>query len=153
MIVYDIENEIMCSKKINNSILSMLLKYKHNVELFNISKENIKTCDGCVGCWIKTPGECVKKNDLLNKINNNLINSDLVIFITAIIFGQYSSVMKNVIDRFIPNVLPFFVKRNGIMIHPERYNKYPFQILIGYGDDLTNEEKDTFITLDRKSVV
>lgn len=146
MMVYDKDNESNCSKIIKQNLCEIFSKKDYNLNIFNVSRENIKSCSGCVGCWIKPPGECVK-NDLLNKINYTLINSDLVIFISAIIFGQYSSSMKNVMDRFIPNVLPFYVKKNGMTVHPERYNKYPFQILIGYGDGLTDEEEDTFITL------
>lgn len=146
IMIYDKDNDTNYSKTIKQTLFEYFSKKDHNVRIFNICRENIKNCSGCVGCWIKTPGECVK-NDLLNKLNCVLINSDLAIFISAIIFGQYSSSIKNVIDRFIPNVLPFYVKKNGITVHPERYNKYPVQILIGYGDGLTIEEKDTFITL------
>lgn len=146
MLVYDKENETEYSNVLKQAVLQRLLEKNMRTELFEVNSSNVKSCMGCMECWVKTPGECVI-DDLLNQMNRFLVNSDLVIYISAIIFGQYSAVMKNVMDRFIPNVLPFFVKKDGITVHPGRYSKYPRQILIGYGDDLTEDEVDTFITL------
>lgn len=146
MLVYDKDNETEHSKLLKHTLINNLGRSKVKIELFMVTRENVRGCTGCIKCWLKTPGECVM-NDLLNTINRSLINSDLVIFITAIMFGQYSSAMKNVMDRFIPNVLPFFIEERGMTIHPGRYEKYPNQILIGYGSDLMEEERDTFLTL------
>lgn len=142
LLIYDQENENVNSRRIKE----YLQRYYSNIKVINVNKENITFCSGCMGCWIKTPGICIK-NDILNTINREFINSDAVIFISAIIFGQYSATIKNVMDRYIPNVLPFFVKKNGITIHPNRYEKYPYQILVGYGNDLSEEEKNIFLTL------
>ncbi|MCB2340432.1 hypothetical protein [Clostridium estertheticum] len=60
---------------------------------------------------------------------------------------MFENIVRYIDDRFIPTVLPFFEKKNGTTAHPKRYEKYPKQVLIGYSDDLTKEEKDTFITL------
>lgn len=142
LLIYDQDNENENSRQIKD----YLETYYNIIKVINVNKENITFCSGCIGCWVKTPGICIK-NDILNTINREFINSDAVIYISAIIFGQYSAIIKNVMDRYIPNVLPFFVKNDGITIHPNRYEKYPYQILVGYGNNLSEEEKDIFLTL------
>lgn len=101
-------------------------------------------CMGCFGCWIKTPGECVIKDSMAD-INRDTMQSDVAVYLVPVVFGQYSANIKNALDRWIPNILPFFeVRRNGDTIHPARYEKNPLFIMIGYGDGLTPEDKDLF---------
>lgn len=115
----------------------------NTVEKIEIDKINPKPCIGCFGCWIKTPGLCVI-NDGVNEINCEIMNSDAAIYITPVLFGQFRSSMKNAIDRFIPNALPFFEKRENGTGHPPRYDKYPKQIMVGYGEYEDDEAQKTF---------
>ncbi|MBW9172469.1 flavodoxin family protein [Clostridium estertheticum] len=146
ILVCDSDLKTENSEALQKRLMKLFLQKNIEIKLFEINRDNIKSCIGCFGCWIKTPGECVI-DDSLNSINKAYVNSDLAIYLTPVVFGQYSSNIKNVVDRFIPTVLPFFEKKNGTTAHPKRYEKYPKQVLIGYSDDLTKEEKDTFITL------
>lgn len=101
-------------------------------------------CMGCFGCWIKTPGECVIR-DSMTDINRGTMQSDVAIYLVPVVFGQYSANMKKALDRWIPNILPFFeVRKNGDTIHPARYEKNPRFIMIGYGEELTAEDRDLF---------
>lgn len=114
---------------------------------FNLGREDLAFCMGCFGCWVKTPGECVIK-DKMAEINDRFINSDVVIYLCPIVFGQYSANMKNAIDRWLPNILPFFEKRaDGSTIHPTRYNNNPKQIMIAYAENLTEEDADVFMDI------
>lgn len=78
-------------------------------------------------------------------INKQIINSDMVIFITPIIFGQYSCTIKNVVDRTLSKNLPFFKKFNGRTGHPARYEKYPVQYVIGCLHKGQEEDKKIFL--------
>ena len=54
-------------------------------------------------------------------------------------------------DRRIPNILPFFETRpDGSTMHPPRYDTYPQQIIIGYGDMVSDEDKQLFIDVTKK---
>lgn len=120
------------------------------LEDIRIGRDDLAPCMGCFGCWIKNPGECVI-NDLMARINQTYINSDVTIYICPIVFGQCSANIKNALDRWIPNILPFFKHRpDGSTTHPPRYAKYPKQIMIGYGDELTPEEEQLFTDIVRK---
>ena len=115
-----------------------------------VGTDNLTFCTGCFGCWIKKPGECII-NDMMAEINRRVMNSDTVIYLSPIIFGQFSANIKNTIDRSIPNMLPFFATRpDGSTMHPPRYDTYPKQIIIGYEDSISKEDKQLFIDITKK---
>ena len=82
------------------------------------------------------------------QINRTFNNSDVVVYLTPIVFGQYSPNIKNAIDRWLPNVLPLFVKKpDGTTGHPQRYMSAPKQIIIGYGDDVSQDDSLLFTNI------
>lgn len=108
-----------------------------------ISKEGtIKKCIGCFGCWVKTPGKCIISDDYQNMGAMLGAVNELVI-ISKCTFGSYSSFVKNVFDRSISCVLPYFEMRNGEMHHCPRYENQLTINAYFYGDDITAEEKST----------
>ncbi len=103
---------------------------------------SIKKCIGCFGCWVKTPGKCVI-NDEYKNMGAKLGATNEIIVISKCTFGSYSSFIKNVFDRSISYVLPYFEMRNGKMHHSIRYeNKLKLKAYF-YGENITEEEKKT----------
>lgn len=121
-----------------------------DIEEKQIGRGDIAFCKGCFGCWVKKPGECVISDDMAN-INRATMNSDVVFFLSPIVFGQFSANMKYAIDRWLPNMLPFFeVRKDGSTMHPRRYESYPKQIMIGYGEHLSPEDAQLFTDITQK---
>lgn len=115
-----------------------------DVKKKTIERDELAFCRGCFECWVKTPGECVIK-DGIAEINRCCMQSDAVVYLCPVVFGQFSANIKSAIDRWLPNMLPFFMTRaDGSTMHPPRYQDYPFQVFIGYGVGLTQEEKQLF---------
>jgi multimeric flavodoxin WrbA len=137
------------SEDFEEKLIQLFNCNESEIKTIEVGKQDLKSCIGCFGCWIKTPGKCVIK-DLINDINKEYLISDFVIYLTPVIFGQYSSNIKNVIDRSQPYVLPFFKKINGTTKHPLRYERGPKEIIIAYSDDITEDEKNTFLDLINK---
>lgn len=109
-----------------------------------LEEEELKYCVGCFGCWVKTPGQCVRK-DTMDDINRTAMNSDVMVYLVPLVFGQFSANMKSALDRWIPNILPFFIVRaDGSTMHPARYAKNPRIVMIAYGDGLTEEDANLF---------
>lgn len=136
--------------KLNQLLHEYYEKRDFGIEEEEIGRDNLAFCIGCFGCWVKKPGECVM-NDRISQINRKLMNSDVVIYLSPVIFGQFSANMKNVIDRGLPNMLPFFESRpDGSTMHPPRYDDYPKQIMIGYGEQLSPEDEQLFIDIINK---
>ena len=155
IIISDSEYQTEEYMKLNTAIQSYLEKKDFEVKEIKVGEKDITYCTGCFGCWIKKPGECVIR-DGMEDINRNFINSDAVIYLTPIVFGQFSANIKNTLDRRLPNVLPFFKKKkDGSTMHPPRYAENPAQIIIGYTKGITSEDEKLFydITKNHKSQV
>ena len=101
---------------------------------------DIKPCAGCFGCWVKNPGECVIK-DGYERMGALIHKADEVVVISRYTYGGFSSFIKNVIDRSIGWVLPYFEIYEGEMHHRKRYPEdKPFRFIFR-GTDLTEKEK------------
>lgn len=99
-------------------------------------------CQGCFGCWLQTPSQCVLK-DQLQHIGKMIATSDEVIIISKNCYGGYSNNIKMVIDRSISACLPFFVFRKGRIHHPARYDKYKVDLVAIFYGDVTQKERET----------
>lgn len=102
----------------------------------------IKHCIGCFGCWIKTPGVCVIR-DNYGDMGELFSKSDEILIISRNCYGGFSPFVKNVLDRAISYVHPNLVIRKGEMHHKRRYdNKLRFKIFF-YGENITEREMET----------
>ena len=99
-------------------------------ETFNLREMEIKPCLGCFGCWVQTPGECIIK-DGARDVSRAIIQSDVVVYLTPVTFGGYSSELKKVLDRSICLILPFFTQIDGEIHHKPRYESYPRLVAVG----------------------
>ncbi len=134
------------------SILALLIDVLHEdegteVQTFSLRDISLNHCIGCFNCWLKTPGECVHTADAGAEILQAILNSDIVILFTPVVFGGYSSELKKIIDRFLPMVLPFFQKTYTETHHPQRYSTFPALIGIGVHPDPYKEIYKCFKTL------
>ncbi|MCR5226558.1 MAG: hypothetical protein K6E27_05040 [Eubacterium sp.] len=102
---------------------------------------SIKPCVGCFGCWVKTPGECVIK-DKYNRMGALIHHADEVVVITRYSYGCFSSFVKNVFDRSIGWVLPYFEKVNGEMHHKMRYQETKTVTFIFRAESFNDEDKE-----------
>jgi hypothetical protein len=84
----------------------------------------VNYCQGCFGCWVKTPGRCVIK-DRGSDFAPLLAKHDLVTVISRLVYGGFSSPVKAILDRSIGFILPFFEYRNGQTFHTRRYPTSP----------------------------
>lgn len=101
-----------------------------------------KFCTGCFGCWLKTPGRCVIP-DAFQCMGEKLAKAEELIIISRCSFGSYSSAVKNILDRSISYISPFFVIRKGEMHHKPRYKNSLTVSALFYGPDITDDEKET----------
>ena len=82
----------------------------------------ILNCIGCFGCWIKTPGKCIIR-DQYGDMGELLARCEEARIISRCCYGGYSPFVKNVLDRSIPYLHPYFKIKNGEMHHKQRYDK------------------------------
>lgn len=128
-------NTLLVIDKDSQTDLAMDLKAKirialeskgHQIKLIELGRDEASPCLGCLLCLTRHPGECVNR-DIVNEIKKNIQKYSLTIFVTPVLFGHFSSTIKNVMDR------------SG--------GSHNWQIIIGFGNDIDDDEKSTFIDL------
>ena len=102
----------------------------------------IHHCIGCFGCWIKTPAACVIR-DKYGDMGEYLSKCKEIIIISKCYYGGFSPFVKNVLDRSISYIHPYFVIRNGEMHHRRRYKNHIDMKVCFYGENITEKEKQT----------
>jgi multimeric flavodoxin WrbA len=116
-----------------------------NVNSYILHKIKIKSCIGCFKCWHTTPGICSGiKGDAAEEIKKRVINSDLIIFLTPITFGGYSSEIKKIFERLLGILHPGMQIINDETHHLKRYEKYPSILAIGVSRHNDQEEEELF---------
>ena len=116
---------------VENIVAKELRKNEWKIEIFELRNKNLATCIGCFGCWIKTPGQCIQKDEG-NEIAKAVARSDLLVLLSPVTFGGYSFHLKKILERLIPNLLPHFTKINGEIHHKYRYERSPRLLAVGY---------------------
>jgi len=102
----------------------------------------IHHCIGCFGCWVKTPAACVIRDEY-GDMGELLSKCSEVIVISKCCYGGFSPFVKNVLDRSISYIHPYFEIRNGEMHHRRRYNNKINLKVWFYGKNITETEKIT----------
>ena len=128
LLLADRDYRTKLSDDLKEQVTRTLRNNGHKIDLFELGKKDVSQCTGCLLCLTKHPGECFNRdiiNDLRKKVAEHKYSSTF--YLTPVIFGHYSSTMASVINK-------------GTGCHD-------FQVIIGYGDDINEEEKSTFIDL------
>ncbi|NHJ46643.1 MAG: flavodoxin family protein [Asgard group archaeon] len=113
-----------------------------------LNQIEIKSCTGCFRCWDTTPGICSGvKGDTGEEIKKAVVNCDLLVFLTPITFGGYSSELKKIIERLLGILHPGVQIINGETHHLKRYERYPSLLAIGFSKNSDKEEEQLFETL------
>lgn len=144
MILDGFEEANATRQKVLDILLQELKKRGADIERVILSEEKIDYCRACFNCWLITPGICVIK-DAVAQIAASFLKSDLVIFLTPVVLGGYSSCLKRILDRLVGLVLPSFVKIGKAGYHhKKRYSKYPKLLGLGIANQHDEEEAENF---------
>jgi multimeric flavodoxin WrbA len=147
-----LDSVIPIAPEIGAQVETILSKKGFDVEHIDIAQADIAYCRGCFDCWVKTPGECVIGDDAPN-ITRIWVQSDIVVFISEIVFGGYSSKFKRMLDRTISMLHPYFIRIQGEYHHKKRYSQYPVIIVLGVDTNNNETWNDIFFRLVGRNVI
>jgi multimeric flavodoxin WrbA len=119
------------ARRVRATLTGQLLSRGWQVQHVQLCEKKIGNCAGDFFCWIRTPGVC-NVNDENRDIAEAVVASDLMVYLTPITFGGYSSTLKRMVDHQIQNILPFFSQIAGETHHQKRYAKYPDFLALGW---------------------
>jgi len=97
---------------------------QHQATTLTLRDMDIKYCTGCWGCWVKTPGECVARDDSAN-VCRAVINADFVLLASPVMMGFPSALLKKTVEKLIPIIHPYGAVVQGEAHHMARYDNYP----------------------------
>lgn len=108
----------------------------------DLSQLKISNCVGCFGCWVKTPGKCVIRDDA-PLVYPLIARSDKVMYVSRLYYGGYDIPMKRMLERGIPVQKAFIRLFENETHHVQRDVHLKQAIIIAYGD-VSEKEKDIF---------
>ena len=112
----------------------------HAVTTLELRELHLAGCSGCFGCWVKTPGACVKRDDSA-LICRTALGGDLLLLASPVLMGFTSALLKRSVDQMIPLLHPYFVVERGEIHHRPRYAAYPkLALLLASGPDSDPED-------------
>jgi hypothetical protein len=112
----------------------------HGVLTLDLRDHHLAGCSGCFGCWVKTPGTCVKRDDSA-LVCRSALESELVLLASPVRLGFTSELLKRAADQMIPLVHPFLMVEHGEVHHRPRYGAYPrMALLLAPGPDCDAED-------------
>lgn len=122
--------------------LSLDLGDRKDLVYFDLSRMKIANCVGCFGCWTKTPGRCVIRDDGV-KVYPCLAKSDRALYVSRVKYGGYDTVMKTMLERAIPIQQAFLRLVQGEIHHKMRDVAPKEATILGYGA-LSERERQVF---------
>ncbi len=113
-----------------------------SVEWIDLSKLKISNCIGCFGCWTKTPGKCVIRDDAVT-VYPQIAASRRRLYVSRVKYGSYDTTMKTLLERAVPVQQAFIRLLNGETHHVQRTVVAKQTTIVGYDVD-SEEEQEIF---------
>lgn len=111
-------------KGIDESVIRIkeqLISSGYSAQVVNLREMVMGDCTGCFGCWIKTPGICIHKDDMPDVLRH-IINSDAQIMVTDVTFGMVSNTLISAINRYLPLACAYMhIDEHNKTAHHSRY--------------------------------
>lgn len=113
-----------------------------DTKFVDLSGLSIANCIGCFGCWTKTPGKCVIRDDAV-KIYPDIAKSSALLYISHVKYGGYDTIFKTMLERTI-SIQQAFIRLVAGETHHIQRSVVPKQaVIIAYGN-IDDAEKEVF---------
>lgn len=126
LLITDKDSRTDLAEDLKARLVQTLEEGGYRVEAFDLGRNEVSQCLGCLLCLTRHPGECVSK-DTVNEILKCVKKYSATFYLTPVLFGHPSSTVAAAMNR-------------GTGSHR-------WQVVIGFGQDIDDEEKSTFIDL------
>ena len=104
---------------LSDRTLSAVIPERTDIKYIDLSGLKIANCVGCFGCWTKTPGKCVIRDDA-TRVYPLIAKSEKIIYVSRVKYGGYDTVMKTMLERAIPVQQAFIRLVDGETHHVQR---------------------------------
>jgi NAD(P)H-dependent FMN reductase len=138
--------------RLGDALRAQLIARGWETESLVLRDQRIGNCAGDFYCWVRSPGLCNTDDD--NRlIASKMMHSDLLVYLTPVTFGGYSSALKRMVDHQIQNILPLFTTIGGEIHHQKRYAHYPNLLVVGWMDPVDAQSAAIFRHLVQRNAI
>ena len=99
------------------------------VELYYTRNLKINPCYGDFSCWTREGGKCSQDDDMA-MLDPKIRGADILVLATPVYCDGVTGPMKNLLDRTVPQVQPFFEVRDNHIRHPLQGNVKESKIVL-----------------------
>jgi multimeric flavodoxin WrbA len=138
LLISDAESTTALSDDLQTRIISMARAKHYDVETVALHANDVPPCTGCFTCVMKHPGRCAHNASFSPSLLGIMRQGPAcrtVVFLAPAHYGSFSSTMKNIVEK------------GGFVI---QYPEGCTQVIIGFGEDASDEERGTFIDITAK---
>jgi multimeric flavodoxin WrbA len=134
LFILDADFRSALSENLRARVTEIARAKRHDVGVIELGRGDAPPCTGCLRCLVRPAESCISRG-FIARLIREAPEYQVIIFLAPVVFGTCSSTIKNVVDR------------GGLVIaHHTRCR----QIIIGYAEDATDEERSTFIDITAK---
>lgn len=137
---------------VSQVVASILKDGGWETDRVTLYKTEIADCTGCGGCALKTPGVCVLP-DAANEIMRMQVQSDLLVLLTPLTFGGFSSQLKKALDRMMGVCLPIYRLYRKEIHHALRYREQARLLGISVASAYDEASASTFDLLIKRTAL
>ena len=112
----------------NKQIGALLDNEDNQIKIIETKDLDIHHCIGCNQCWLKTPGQCVIKDDY-KSIIKQLVTAEDLWLVSDTRYGFLNYRGKRIMDRIMPMLNMNIEFRDGWMRHQLRYHALNIGVL------------------------
>jgi multimeric flavodoxin WrbA len=131
------------NNQIGRVLFQELLSKGVDSEYISLEGVQVNPCLNCGGCTYKTYGECVSRDDG-DWICPKAARSDVILFVTPIVFGSYSFKIKRVFDKFGLIMDRHYFMKNGELVKGGMIGKQFKFFAVGDRENCMDEEIEAF---------
>ncbi len=124
----------------------------HEVQHLELRAMQVHQCRGCFGCWMKTPGRCVIRDDGA-RLAQELISADVGVLAAPVTMGFTSALLRRALERLLPLLHPYMRVVGGEVHHRPRYARYPRLALLHGHEGVDAEDRELLALLYRRVAI
>ena len=124
----------------------------HAVSHLRLRELRLSQCRGCFGCWVKTPGRCVIRDDG-PRLLGEFLAADVAVLASPVTMGFTTALLRRGVERLLPQLHPYFQVVDGEVHHRHRYDRHPRLALLHGHEGLDAEDRELLALLHRRMAV
>lgn len=121
----------------------------HQVHHSELRSMRVCQCRGCFGCWTKTPGRCVIRDDG-ERLARGVLAADVAVLASPATMGFTTALLRRGVERLLPLLHPHMRLVDGEVHHRQRYPHRPRLALLHGHEGLDAEDRELLALLYRR---